>query len=92
MNDFYETKDKQITPFLLTRKDLQFHGTKLVGNTIFFLFTPSQKAQELANKFITHQSDPVDPKTLLEAVETYRDFIFEMKEKRRNYELSQQRS
>jgi hypothetical protein len=87
MIDYYETKDKQITPYLLTCPNLKFQGTHLIGDIIYFLFSPKEKAQELAYKFITHQTQAVDPKVLLEAVETYRDIVFEMKEKRRNNEI-----
>ncbi len=84
MNDKFQTKDKQLTPYLLTRSDIQFHGTLIIGNNIYFLFSPKDRVQELANQFLTRKADPVEPKTLLEAVESYRDVIFEMKEKRNN--------
>lgn len=87
MNDFFETKDKQITPYLLTQSEIQYHGVRVYGQTIYFLFSPKEIAQELANRFMSRQAKLVEPKNLLEAVETYRDVIFEMKEKRRNYEL-----
>lgn len=86
MNDIYETKDKQITPFLLTRQDIKFLGTKVVGRIIYFQFSPREKALELVNLFITRKVNPVQPKDLLEAVETYRDFVFSMKEKNQ-YEI-----
>lgn len=87
MNNFYETKDKKIAPYLLTCSDILFQGTRFVGDSIYFLFSPNNIAQERANKFITHQTEPVDPKMLLEAVETYRDIVFEMKDKRGDNEL-----
>lgn len=86
MNDFFETKDKQLTPYLFTQRDIQYHGTRLYGDSIYFLFSPKSKAQDLANLFLTRKADPVHPKELLEAVETYRDVIFEMKEKRKGYD------
>lgn len=85
MNDYFETKDKQIAPYLLTRLDLQFHGTVVYGTNIFFRFTPYEEANDIANQFISRQAEPVQPKTLLDAVESYRDIIFEMKDKRRGY-------
>ena len=88
MDELFETKDKQITPYLLTRRDISFKGTKREDNTLYFLFSPKKLAQNLANLFVTHQVEPVDPTTLLEADETYRDFIFGMKEKNKNHELS----
>ncbi len=85
MDIFFETKDKQLTPYLFTRRDIQYHGTRLYGDSIYFLFSPKNKAQDLANLFVSRKTDPVQPKDLLEAVETYRDVVFEMKEKRRSY-------
>jgi len=81
----YETKDKQISPFLLTQPEIKFLGTKASGSILFFQFSPLEKCQELVNLFMSRQAPPVDPKILLDAVETFRDRIFEMKEKRRNY-------
>lgn len=85
MNDFFETKDKQITPYLFTQPEIQYHGVRTYGQSIYFLFSPKEKAQELANLFLSRKANPVEPKNLLEAVETYRDVIFEMKEKRKPY-------
>lgn len=85
MDNLFETKDKQLTPFLLTRPELQYHGTRLIGSSIYFLFSPPEVAQQLANDFVARKADPVQPKDLLDAVETYRDIVFGMKEKRRNY-------
>ena len=87
MNDYFITKDKQITPYLLTKQEITFQGIKKIGFSIYFFFSPKDQAQLLANQFVTHRAGPVDPKTLLEAVETYRDFIFEMKDKNKNYEI-----
>lgn len=80
----FESKDKQIVPFLLIQPKVKFLGTKLDGRVIYFRFSPSETCEELVNKFMSRRASPVDPKTLLEAVETFRDRIFEMKEKRRN--------
>ncbi len=86
--EYFKTKDKQLAPYLLIRSDLQFEGTLIIGPTIYFSFSPYERALAITNKFITHKADLVDPKLLLEAVETYRDIIFEMKEKRKNYDIS----
>lgn len=83
--DIFETKDKQIVPFLLTQKEVSFVGTKTVGDTLYFQFSPLEKCLQLTNDFATKKAPLVQPKDLLEAVETFRDMIFEMKEKRRNY-------
>lgn len=81
----FETKDKQIVPFLLTQQEVSFIGTKLVGTLLYFQFTPFDRCQELIQAFATRRAPLVQPKDLLEAVETFRDMVFEMKEKRRNY-------
>lgn len=84
MGDVFETKDKQVTPFLLTQPDIKFLGTRLLGAVVYFQFSPSAKCQRLANEFASRKAPLVQPKDLLDAVETFRDIIFEMKEKR-NY-------
>lgn len=85
MNDIFETKDKQIVPFLLIQPEVKFLGTKLVGSIVYFQFSPLGKCQQLVNDFASRRAPLVQPKDLLDAVETFRDRIFEMKEKRRNY-------
>lgn len=85
MQDIFETKDKQLTPFLLTQLDVKFLGTKLVGSIVYFQFTPLEICQRLINDFSSRRAPLVQPKDLLDAVETFRDRIFEMKDKR-NYE------
>lgn len=82
MNDTFETKDKQITPFLLTQPDVKFLGTKLVGCIVYFQFAPRERCQQLANDFSGRRAPLVQPKDLLDAVETFRDRIFEMKERK----------
>ncbi len=89
MNEYFETKDKQITPYLLTRQDIEFHGIVMHGPMIFFRFTPHEVASAAANQFISRQANPVEPKTLLDAVESYRDIVFQMKEKRNSYGIHQ---
>jgi len=84
-NDIFLTKDKQIAPYLLTQEQIQFVGTKIVGSSIYFQFSPFDACQLLVNKFLTRKAEPVDPKTLLEMVEVYRDRVFEMKEKNAKY-------
>ena len=84
MQDIFETKDKQITPFLLTQQEVKFLGTKLVGSIVYFQFVPQDRCQQLVNDFSSRRAPLVQPKDLLDAVETFRDRIFEMKDKR-NY-------
>lgn len=85
MNNFYETKDKQVVPFLLIQPDIKFLGTRLDGSILYFQFSPEEKCQQLVNDFASRKAPLVQPKDLLDAVETFRDLVFEMKEKRRNY-------
>ena len=81
MKDVYESKDKQIVPFLLIQPEVNFFGTKLVGSIVYFQFSPSDKCQRLVNDFSSRKASLVQPKDLLDAAETFRDRIFEMKEK-----------
>ena len=81
MNDTYESKDKQIIPFLLTQTEIKFLGTRLDGSILYFQFAPLDKCQQLVNGFIGRRAPLVQPKDLLDAVESFRDMIFEMKEK-----------
>lgn len=83
--NIYECRDKQICPFLLIQPEIKFLGTRVDGSVIYFRFSPLEKCQELVNAFMSRQAPPVDPKTLLDAVETFRDRVFEMRDKRRNY-------
>lgn len=85
MQDIFETKDKQIVPFLLVQPEVNFLGTKLSGSIVYFQFSPLRKCQQLVNDFSSRRAPLVQPKDLLDAVETFRDRIFEMKDKRRNY-------
>ena len=82
MNDIYESRDKKIVPFLLIQPEVKFLGTKVNGSIIYFRFSPFEKCQKLVNDFSSRKAPLVQPKDLLDAVETFRDRIFEMKEKR----------
>lgn len=84
MNDIYESRDKQIAPFLLIQKDITFLGTKLSNYSIYFQFSPFDKCQKLANQFTSRKAPLVQAKDLLDAVETYRDRVFEMKDKNKH--------
>lgn len=77
----YESKDKQIVPFLLTRHDISFTGTRVDGFIVYFQFFPLVRCQELVNAFISGRAPLVQPKELLDAVESFRSMVFE---KRRN--------
>lgn len=81
MNNIYKTKDKQIAPFLLTQSEVSFLGTYEEGHTLYFQFSPEDKCTKLVNAFISKTAPLVQPKDLLDAIETYRDRVFEMKDK-----------
>lgn len=82
MDDVYESSDKQIVPFLLTQQDIQFIGARQVDSVIYFKFTPLERCKELVNQFVTKKAPLVQAKDLLDALESFRDTVFEMK--RRN--------
>lgn len=79
MDNIYESKDKQVVPYLLIQSNIKFVGKYADGKTIYFKFSPLKKCEELINKFISRQADPVQPKDLLDAVETFRELVFEIK-------------
>ncbi|VVA43956.1 conserved hypothetical protein [Candidatus Roizmanbacteria bacterium] len=85
IDEVFESRDKQVIPFLLTQQEVKFVGTRLEGSILYFQFTPLSQARQLVNAFVSRRAPLVQPKDLLDAVETFRDIIFEMKEKRRNY-------
>lgn len=84
MDNIFETKDKQITPFLLIQPQIKFLGTRMEGFIVYFQFETLADCQKLVNEFSSRKAPLVQAKDLLDAVETFRDRIFEMKEKR-NY-------
>jgi len=81
--EHYETKDKQLAPFLLTQKKVDFIGTRKTDGdpTVYFIFKPYKECAHLVNLFYGNKAEPVQPKVLLEAVETFRDLIFGGKSK-----------
>lgn len=87
MNDNFSCKDKQLVPFLLTQHQIEFVGTEVIGTIVYFNFIPLSICEKLANDFMARKAPLVQPKDLLDAVETFRDRIFEIKDegKRKNY-------
>jgi len=79
MQDVYESKDKQIVPFLLITSEVSFIGTRNENGILYFQFSPLEKCQEIINAFLSRRAPLVQPKDLLDAVETFRDRIFEEK-------------
>lgn len=82
-NKTYKTKDKQIVPFLLTQQEINLVGTEEERGILYFNFSPQDKCISLVNSFINKNAPFVQAKDLLEAVETFRDMVFQMKEKKR---------
>lgn len=80
-NKIYECRDKNVSPFLLTQKEITFLGTKIDNSIVYFQFSPKDKCEELVNQFSSRKAPLVQAKDLLDAVETYRDRVFEMKNK-----------
>ena len=75
----YESSDKQIVPFLLTQ-DVELVGSRLSEKKIlFFVFRPLDRCVKLVNDFMSRKAPLVQPKDLLDAVETFRDRVFEVK-------------
>ena len=85
MDDIYESKDKQIVPFLLIQPSIKFLGTRIVGVIVYFKFSPLYKCQKLINEFTSRKAPLVQAKDLLDSVEAFRDRIFEMKDKKNIY-------
>jgi len=81
MKIFFESKCKQVVPFLLIMPEVNFVGTRKEGAIIYFQFSPFDKCQELVNLFSSRKAPLVQPKDLLDAVETFRDRVFELKNK-----------
>ena len=84
MDDIFETKDKWQVPFLLTQNSIKLEGTKILSGIVYFQFSPKEDCQKLVNDFIVRKAPLVQPKDLLDAVEIFRDRIFEMKDKNKN--------
>lgn len=88
MNDInaniYESKDKQIVPFLLTQADIKFLGTRLDDSILYFKFSPLERCKTLVNDFIVRKAPLVQAKDLLDAIESYRDMVFEMRMKEKS--------
>lgn len=81
MNDskIYEARDKQSVPYLLIQQDVKFLGTRLEDSIVYFQFSPSDKCELLINKLVSRKAEPVQPKDLLDAVDTFKKRIFEAK-------------
>lgn len=78
-DEIFESHDKQICPFLLIQKEITFLGTRVDNSIVYFQFSPKDKCEELVNQFSSRKAPLVQAKDLLDAVETYRDRVFEMK-------------
>ena len=81
MKNIYESRDKQASPFLLIQQGITFVGTRIDNQIVYFQFTPLDKCQKLVNDFMSKKAPLCQPKELLDAVETFRNRVFEMKNK-----------
>ena len=79
---YYKEKDKDIAAFFLICKNLKFQGTEPVDDILYFLFSPLEKAEQLANLFLAKQTDPVQPKDYAEAQETITELIWKWRKQR----------
>ena len=89
MNDLnleFESRDKQTCAFLFTQEAVRFLGTRVVDQVVFFRFAPNNKCLDLVNSFYFRKAPPVQPKDLLDAVDTYRNIIFECRGRADGYE------
>ncbi|OGY20794.1 MAG: hypothetical protein A3A65_01310 [Candidatus Chisholmbacteria bacterium RIFCSPLOWO2_01_FULL_49_14] len=74
----YESKDRQICPFLLIQPNIKFLGTRVENSIIYFQFSPLEKCLQLVNSFLSRQAPLVQPKDLLDAVDTFRHKVYEV--------------
>lgn len=79
MDNVYESKDKQVCPFLLVQPGIKFLGTRKSGEIIFFQFSPASECLELANAFFARKAPLCQPKDLLDAFESFKRLVFETK-------------
>lgn len=80
----YKEKDLKIISYLLASKEVKFTKTIVNGErTVYFFFTPYEKAAELASGFYSKTAPKVHAKDLLEALDTARTIIFREKDKAR---------
>lgn len=79
--DVFESKDKQVCPFLLIQSEISYLGTRISNSIVYFQFSPADKCRQLVNRFISKNAPLVQAKDLLDAVETFKDIVFEMRGK-----------
>jgi len=78
----YREKDKNIAAFLLLCEEIKFLGTHPEFNTLYFIFTPSDKASRLVDLYIAKQAPLIQPKDFAEASETILDLIWRWRKSR----------
>jgi hypothetical protein len=81
MENVYESKDRQVVPFLFVQKCVVYKGSFVRNGEMIFLFSPFDESSNLVNLFLTRKAPLVQPKDLLDAVETYKNIVFGMKNK-----------
>lgn len=72
-------KDKYLASYLLTCKKLQFLGTEVTNNIVYFKFAPYQTAKDLVNLYYSRTATPVQPKDILDNLERFRFEVFSIK-------------
>lgn len=77
--EIYESKDKHISPFLLIQSEVDFLGTRVEGGIVYFQFSPSELCERLENSYLCGKAVKVQAKDLLDAVETYKNIVFQRK-------------
>lgn len=81
--EIYQERDKNLATFLLACEEISFCGTESDGQTIYFLFSPKERAIGLVNLYYSKNEPRIPAKTLLESVDNFRTILFRAK-----YEMS----
>lgn len=66
-------RDKFIIPFLLSCSEIGFLGTKLVDQTVYFQFCPSDLAKEQIEHFYNRTAPPIHPLDLMRCVDRFKN-------------------
>ncbi len=72
----YTTKDLYIASYLLATHAVQFVGVEGEQGQKYFVFSPQQKAQELADAYWNFKAENIQPKQLFSAFRDIKDALF----------------
>ncbi len=76
-NNVLEIKDLSLVAYLFSLKEISFMGKrKLPNGTVVFLFSPSDKAEQLISLYWALEAPPIQPKQLFSAQRDIKDMIF----------------